>query len=86
MRKFKAYIVDELGLDESEVSDQALMELYEALGTEYIEKLYSSEYRLLYADNFEEAYGLNSKLVIKDVDCKHWFPIVMYKNIYREGE
>lgn len=83
MEKFRKYIVDELGLDESGVSDQRLMELYKALGTKNIGKLYSSEYRLLYADNFEEAYGLNSELVIKEIDCKHWFPIVMYKNIYR---
>lgn len=82
MEKFRKYILEELWLEE--VSDQELMELYEALGTKNIEKLYSSEYRLLYYDNFEEEYGLNSELVIKEIDdCKHWFPLVMYKNIYR---
>lgn len=81
MEKFKEYILEELGMDE--VSDEALMELYNALGTENIEKLYSKEYRLLNEDNFLDYYGANSDVFIRDFDCEHWFIIVMYKNIYR---
>lgn len=81
MEKFKEYILEELGMDE--VSDEALMELYKALGTENIEKLYSKEYRLLNEDNFLDEYGVNNDVFVRDFDCEHWFIIVMYKNIYR---
>ena len=80
MEKFKAYIVDELGLDESDVSDQALMELYKALGTINIEKLYSKEYRLLSEDNFLDYYGVYNDILVRVFDCKYWFSIVMYEN------
>ena len=63
MEKFKEYILEELGMDE--VSDEALMELYKALGTENIEKLYSKEYRLLNEDNFLDEYGANNDVFIR---------------------
>lgn len=81
MEKFKEYVLEELGIEE--VSDEALIELYNALGTENIEKLYSKEYRLLSEYDFLDYYGDNSDVFVSDFDCEHWFLIVMYKNIYR---
>lgn len=79
MKCFENYILEELGLEE--IDNKALNELCNKLENQVIKKLYSKEYHLLAEDNFKEYYGLESKLLVKTIDCEHCFNIVIYKNI-----
>lgn len=81
MERFRQFIIRELGLDD--VEDERLLTLYNELGIETIEKLYSQDYHLLSLDNFKDYYGEDSKLLIKEIDCNDWFEIALYHNIYK---
>jgi hypothetical protein len=81
MERFRQFIIEELGLDD--VEDDGLLTLYNELGIETTEKLYSQDYRLLSLDNFKDYYGEDSKLLIKVIDCNDWFEIALYHNTYK---
>jgi hypothetical protein len=81
MKKFKKFIIKELGLET--VSKKDLLVLHNELGLSNIEKLYSKEYHLLSLDNFNDYYGEDNKLLIKVIDCNGWFEIALYHNIYK---
>ena len=81
MKCFENYILEELGLEE--IDNKTLNELYNKLGSQVVKKLYSKEYRLLAEDNFKEYYGLESKLLVKTIDCEYCFNVVIYRNVLK---